>query len=104
MAPAGPDVRQFHGYRVAGADVTVPMILDGGDAARVAVICCCRAPYVGMRFVYGGTGWEVTHAGDHVRGWVAEPLPHPEAAPVSRASVRGARQGDSRARSACSQV
>ena len=102
MAPAGPDVRQSRSYRVAGADVTVPMILDRGDAARVAVIGCCRAPYVGMRFVYGGTAWEVTHAEDHVRGWVAEPLARLEAVKVLRREMASGRHGHRGARGACS--
>ena len=51
------------------------MILDRGDAASVAVVCCPCVPFVGMRFVYSGAVWEVTHAKDHLRGWVARPAP-----------------------------
>ena len=55
--------------------MAVPMILDRGDAAQVAVIDCSRMPFVGMRFLYGGTVWEVTRAQNHARGWVAQPAP-----------------------------
>jgi hypothetical protein len=53
------------------------MILDSGDAARVAAIGFKWAPQVGMRFEFDGTTWEVTRAKDHVRGWVARPVPLP---------------------------
>jgi hypothetical protein len=53
------------------------MILDGGDAARVAAIEFHCAPCLGMRFQFDGTAWEVTRAKDHVRGWVARPVPIP---------------------------
>ncbi len=56
------------------------MILDRGDVARVAAIRLRCAPYLGLRFEYGGMEWEVTHAGDHARGWVAEPVPRTESA------------------------
>jgi len=51
------------------------MILDGGDAARVAAVDLRRAPCLGMRFELDGTTWEVTRVKDHVRGWVATPVP-----------------------------
>ncbi len=104
MAPAGPDVRQFQGYRIAGADVTVPMILDRGDAAGVASIDLQYAPYVGMRFDYGGTLWEVTRAQDHVRGWVAEPLARLEAVKASRRETASGRDNHRAARGACSRA
>ena len=72
MAPAGPEMRLIHRER---AEADVPMILDRGDAASVAVICCPCAPFVGMRFVHSGTTWEVARAQDHARGWVAVPVP-----------------------------
>lgn len=84
--------------------MTVPIILDRGDVAMVGVVHLKRTPYLGMRFEYGGTVWEVTHAEDHVRGWVAEPLPRREAALFSKPSARSSRHGDSRSRGACSRA
>ena len=104
MAPAGPDMRWLQGDRATGAAMTVPIILDRGDAAMVAVIHLSRTPYLGMRFEYGGMPWEVTHAEDHVRGWVAEPLPRREAALFSKPSARSSRHGDGRSRGACSRA
>ena len=104
MAPAGPDMRRLQGDRAARAGMTVPMILDRGDAARVAAIDLQCVPYVGMRFEYGGTVWEVTRAQDHVRGWVAEPLPGREAALISKPGARSRHYGDGRARGACSRA
>ena len=72
MAPAGPEMRWVQGDHAART-VAVPMILDGGDAARVAVINCGCAPFVGMRFMHERAMWEVTRAQDHLRGWVAQP-------------------------------
>jgi hypothetical protein len=102
MAPAGPDVRQFHGYHTAAA--IVPMILDGGDAARVASINLQYAPYVGIRFEYGGTLWEVTRAQDHVRGWVAEPLSRLGATLFSKGRVASSRRGGGPAPGVCSRA
>ncbi len=65
-------MRQLFTDRVAGAD-PMPVILDSGATARVAAINPPRAPFVGMRFVHGGTVWEIIRAKDHVRGWVARP-------------------------------
>jgi len=84
--------------------MTVPIILDHGDAAMVAVIHLRRTPYLGMRFEHGGTAWEVTHAEDHVRGWVAEPLPRRQAALFAKPSARNSRRGDGRTRGACSRA
>lgn len=104
MAPAGPDMRRLQGDRAARVGMAFPMILDRGDAARVAAIDLQCVPYVGMRFEYGGTPWEVTHAEDHVRGWVAEPLPRREATLFSKPNARSSRRGDGRARGACSRA
>lgn len=57
--------------------MTVPVILDNGDAARVAAIAFQCAPYVGMRFELDATTWEVTRAKDYARGWVAQSVPLP---------------------------
>jgi hypothetical protein len=81
-------MRFIHGERDEAA---VPMILDRGDAASVAVICCPCVPFVGMRFVHSGTVWEVTHAKDHARGWVAQPVPRVPASDTALRVVRSTR-------------
>ncbi len=104
MAPAGPEMRNMQSDSAAEAGTAVPIILDRGDAAMVAVIHLRRTPYLGMRFEHGGTAWEVTHAGNHARGWVAEPLPRREAALFSKPSARSGGPGDGRPRGACSRA
>jgi hypothetical protein len=74
MVPGGQQVRQFFAGRAAGAD-PVPIILDSGDAARVAALHPQGALFVGMRFEHEGRVWEITHAKDDLRGWVAHPVP-----------------------------
>jgi hypothetical protein len=68
--------------------MTIPVILDSGDAARVAAIDPHGVPFVGMRFHHDGTVWEVTRAKDYLRGWVAVPVSVPggSAAPGRRPS------------------
>lgn len=102
MAPAGPEMRWLQGDRATSAGMTVAMILDRGDAARVAAVCLSCIPYLGMRFEYVGTAWEITHAEDHLRGWVAEPLPRLGVALRSRPGVTSGCSGNGRARAACS--
>ncbi len=104
MAPAGPEMRRLQGDRTVRVGMAFPMILDRGDAARVAAIDLQYPPYVGMRFEHGGTVWEVTRAQDHVRGWVAEPLPRLGTALLSRERVTSDRHGDGRAPGACSRA
>ena len=104
MAPAGPEMRRLQGGRGARPGATVPMILDRGDVASVAAVCLGRTPHLGMRFEYGGTAWEVTHAEDHLRGWVAEPVARPKVAPFSPARPAHSRHLDGHARGACSHV
>jgi hypothetical protein len=70
-------VWRLRGCRAASEGMTVPVILDSGDAARVAAIAFECAPQVGMRFELDGATWEVTRAKDYVRGWVAQPVPLP---------------------------
>ena len=77
MASAVQEVWRLRSCRAASTGLTVPMILDSGDAARVAAIDFQCAPHVGMRFELDATTWEVTRAKDHVRGWVAQPVPLP---------------------------
>lgn len=73
MASAAQYVRRERAGRVVSAGEAVPVILDGGGGATVALIDLESCPYLGMRFEHGGTVWEVTHAKDHLRGWVARP-------------------------------
>ena len=88
MAPRVQEVRPLRTGRAASAGMTVPVILDSGDAARVAAIDRQGVPFVGMRFEHGGTVWKVTRAKDYLRGWVAMPVSVPggSAAPARRPS------------------
>ncbi len=73
MASTAQDVRRERAGRVVSTGEVVPVILDGGGGATVALIDLETRPDLGMRFEHGGTLWEVTHAKDHLRGWVARP-------------------------------
>jgi len=77
MASAVQEVWRFQESCSACMGMTVPMILDSGDTARVATIAFQCVPRMGMRFELDGTTWEVTRVKDHVRGWVAQPVPLP---------------------------
>ena len=77
MASAVREVWMLSGKPAERAGRSVPIILDGGDRARVATVELYCAPFVGLRFELDGTTWEVTRAKDHVRGWVARPVPLP---------------------------
>jgi hypothetical protein len=67
-------MQEFERRRAGGgssAGTIVPIILDGGEGARVIAIELAYRPFVGMRFEYGGMLWQITHAKDALRGWVA---------------------------------
>jgi len=74
MAAAARDSNQMGAQHAGGGDAGVPVILDGGTHVEVAAIDCGRELRVGMRFEHGGRIWEITHAKDVMRGWVARPV------------------------------
>ena len=76
MVSGGQQVWQVFVGRAAGGG-PVPIILDRGDSARVAAVAPQGALFVGMRFEHDGTVWEITHAKDVLRGWVAHPARRP---------------------------
>ena len=53
--------------------ILLPVILDRGDHARVAMVPFHRPLAVGDRFLHQGQVWEVVRAKDHARGAVAVP-------------------------------
>jgi hypothetical protein len=66
--------RVWQGFAGGGANEhAVPIILDSGDQAQVAAFHPPGDLFVGLRFEYHGTVWEITHAKDCLRGWVAHP-------------------------------
>jgi hypothetical protein len=75
MAPRVQEVGRLNVGQAARAGMTVAVILDSDEAARVAAIAPRCSPFVGMRFEHEGTVWELTHAKDYLRGWVARPAP-----------------------------
>ncbi len=52
-----------------------PVIIDGGDAVRIALVRLTAEAGVGARFTLDGVAFEIVRATDHARGWVARPLP-----------------------------
>jgi hypothetical protein len=54
--------------------VATPVIADRGDAAFVVVVHGAWRLRLGDRFAFAGSTWEVTRAGDAVRGCVARPV------------------------------
>jgi len=55
----------------SSAGTIVPIILDRGEGATVVAIELPCRPFVGMLFEHSGMLWEITHAKDVLRGWVA---------------------------------
>jgi len=51
--------------------LSVPVILDRGNQARVVTVAFARSPRVGDQFRHEGTTWEITRAKDFQRGYVA---------------------------------
>ena len=72
MAPGEQQARRLFASRETITDL-VPIILDQGDEAWVAEIRPTGDLFVGLRFEHNGIFWEIVHAGDHERGWVARP-------------------------------
>ncbi len=74
MATAMRAMQESAARSVGSGTVATPVIADRGDAAFVVVV---RAPWklrLGDRFEFVGSTWEVTRAGDLLRGCVARPV------------------------------
>ncbi len=56
------------------ADELIPVIIDGGEAVRIALVRFPADPEVGTRFTFEGGAFEIVRAKDHARGFVARPL------------------------------
>ncbi len=59
------------------ADGPIPVIIDGGEAVRIALVRFPAGPEVGTRFAFDGGAFEIVRAKDHARGFVAHPLAQP---------------------------
>ena len=74
MATAVQAIQERAAPEVGQGTVATPVIADRGDAAFVVVV---RAPWklrLGDRFEFAGSTWQVTRAGDLMRGCVARPI------------------------------
>lgn len=80
MASTLHEIRKSWVLRTGRERTTVPVILDEGHRARVAAVALSCEPSLGARFEFGGIVWEIAHAKDHTRGWVAHPVPDRRAA------------------------
>ncbi len=80
MATAQDEINAYRVLHNRPEPESVPVILDEGDRASVAVVTLPHHPALGMRFEFGGILWEIARAKDHTRGWVACPLAERRAA------------------------
>ena len=74
MATVARDIRNILQVPESSLEPT-PVIADFGGKVRVIVVRFPGPPAVGDRFTYDGITWEVVHAKDHARGYVARPCP-----------------------------
>jgi hypothetical protein len=51
-----------------------PVILDGGDCARVVTVTFSRVPQLGDRFNLESSVWEIVRVRDLLRGFVARAM------------------------------
>jgi hypothetical protein len=68
-------LRDSTAANVGRGSVATPVIADRGDAAFVVMVHTPSRLRLGDRFEFAGSTWEVTRAGDAVRGCVARPAP-----------------------------
>ena len=61
----------------ASAGMSVSMILDGGDVARVATIAFQCVTCVVLCFEFDGTAWQLTRFTNRAREWFAQPMSLP---------------------------
>ncbi|MBP1619760.1 MAG: hypothetical protein H6Q02_527 [Acidobacteria bacterium] len=73
MATAIQAMQDSAARYVGDGTVATPVIADRGDAAFVVVVQAAARLRLGDRFEFAGTTWEVTRAGDRLRGCVARP-------------------------------
>ncbi len=74
MATAARELIETKPVVTADGGLT-PVIIDGGDAVRIALVRLPAEAWVGARFTLDGGTFEIVRAKDHARGWVARPLP-----------------------------
>lgn len=75
MATVAHEIGRSASARYDDSASLVPVIADGYDGARVVLVRFTHLPRLGDRFSLGGGAWEIVHEGDHVRGFVARPVP-----------------------------
>ena len=76
MATAAREIVEANTVPVQNGGL-IPVIVDLGDAVRIALVRFQAAPEVGERFAYQGLRYEIVRAQDHVRGFVARPVADP---------------------------
>jgi hypothetical protein len=74
MAYVPSEVGRLRPSRSGLRELSVPVILDRGDEARVATVAFGRSPQVGDQFHLEGAIWEITRVKDFQRGYVARPV------------------------------
>ena len=74
MAYVPSEVNRLRSSRSGLWQLSVPVILDRGDQARVATVAFGRSPQVGDQFHLEGATWEITRVKDFQRGYVARPV------------------------------
>ncbi len=74
MAFVPSEVNRLRPSRSGLWQLSVPVILDRGDQARVATVAFGRSPQVGDQFYLEGATWEITRVKDFQRGYVARPV------------------------------
>jgi hypothetical protein len=74
MATALRVIQDRAAPKVGRGTVATPVIADRGDTAFVVVVRAGGKLRLGDRFEFGGSTWQVTRAGDLVRGCVARPV------------------------------
>jgi hypothetical protein len=72
MPRVSPQSSSFQHPKTSPEPLSVPVILDGGDQARVVTVAFRHTPAVGDRFHLQGTVWEITRVKDFQRGYVAK--------------------------------
>jgi hypothetical protein len=74
MATAMRAIQGRGAPEVGRGTLATPVIADRGDMAFVVVVRAKWKLRLGDRFEFAGTTWQVTRAGDLVRGCVAHPV------------------------------
>jgi hypothetical protein len=72
MSRASSEINSLQPLETRLKPLSVPIILDSGDQARVVPVAFRYTPKVGDRFGFQGSVWEITRVQDFQRGYVAQ--------------------------------